>query len=144
MDSTAKTARIIRAWCNSAARNAATTVGSSTFRPLFIPGMAPVTSRGLRGRRAAPALRWPGDVNVRRGPANTAEHDENVIVRRVGGTREPVRPAYYYDLSHMVPRGRPANGTRPGPTAMSWSARAQSEPAAALTPADWQTLPGWP
>jgi hypothetical protein len=45
MDSTAKTARMIRPWCSSAARNAATTVGSSTFRPLFIPGMAPVTSR---------------------------------------------------------------------------------------------------
>ena len=39
--------------------------------------------------------------------------------------------AYYYDLSYMVRGDRPANGTRPGPTAMSWSARAQSEPAAA-------------
>ena len=39
-DSTAKIARAMIAWCSRADRNAATTVGSSTFRPLFMPGMA--------------------------------------------------------------------------------------------------------
>ena len=40
IDSTAKIAAMISPWCSSAARNAVTTVGSSAFRPLFIPGMA--------------------------------------------------------------------------------------------------------
>ena len=38
-------ARAISPWCSRAARNAATTVGSPAFRPLFIPGM---TSANLR------------------------------------------------------------------------------------------------
>ncbi len=41
-------ARAISPWCSSAARNAATTVGSSAFRPVFIPGMASANLRGLR------------------------------------------------------------------------------------------------
>ena len=107
-DSTAKIARMIRPWCSSAARNAATTVGSSTFSPLFIPGMAPVTSRGYGPAGRAASAR-PDAVNVRWPPANAAEHDENVIVR-AGGNVEPVPSAYYYDLSYMTPGGR---GPRP-------------------------------
>ena len=69
MDSTAKTARMISPWCSSAARNAATTVGSSTFRPLFIPGMAPVTSRPTGLHHPV----RPGDVNVRRDASDRRE-----------------------------------------------------------------------
>jgi hypothetical protein len=32
--------------------------------------------------------------------ANAAAHDQNVIIRHADGTCEPVRPAYYYDLSY--------------------------------------------
>jgi hypothetical protein len=79
-------------------------VGSSTFRPLFIPGMAPVTSRPTGPHHPA----RPGAVNVRRMPANAAEHDQNVIIRHADGTCEPVRPAYNYDVSYM--KRRPAPG----------------------------------
>jgi len=76
--------------------------------------MAPVTSRPA-GHRAALALKWPDDVNVRRVPANAAEHDENVIVSRAGDTGEPVGPAYDYDLSY-IPPALPAlsSGSRSG------------------------------
>ena len=50
----AKMSRAISPWCTSAALNAATTVGSLTLMPEFIPGMtspAPVTQARQRNRR---------------------------------------------------------------------------------------------
>jgi hypothetical protein len=35
-------------------------------------------------------------------PAIAAEHDQNVIIRHADGTCEPVRPAYYYNVSYTT------------------------------------------
>ena len=72
-DSTAKISKAIRPWWPSAAWNAATTVGSLTFKPLFIPGIALANLRDLHCRPTSVTL--PRAAGCRRG---ATERDKNV------------------------------------------------------------------
>ena len=93
----AKISRAAIPWCSRAARNAATTIGSLMFRPLFMPGMATAVLHDCRtrgnSRRSPHAHRidyWPL-TGTRR-----AEHEQHVM------PSPPLRPFPLSELRTVV------------------------------------------